>query len=83
MPFPQARVGSFLPELSDYIIVPAIESVNRTHVLVDIMYQPNGDVTGATSPQNGRVFLEGPHYPAPHSWYAEATLENGAVVKVK
>lgn len=30
----------------------------------------------------GRVTLEGPHYPAPHSWYATATLENGLVKKV-
>ncbi len=25
----------------------------------------------------------GPHYPAPHSWYAEVTFDNGKVVKVK
>ena len=31
----------------------------------------------------GKVYLEGPHYPAPHSWYAEAWLENGVVKKVK
>jgi len=31
----------------------------------------------------GRVSLEGPHYPKPHTWYAEAELVNGVVVKVK
>ena len=31
----------------------------------------------------GKVYLEGPHYPEPHKWYAEAWLENGVVVKVK
>lgn len=31
----------------------------------------------------GKVYLEGPHYPKPHSWYAEAELVNGVVVKVK
>ena len=31
----------------------------------------------------GKVYLEGPHYPQPHRWYAEAWLENGVVVKVK
>ena len=31
----------------------------------------------------GRVCLEGPHYPAAHSWYAEAELVDGRVVKVK
>ena len=31
----------------------------------------------------GKVYLEGPHYPKPHSWYAEAWTEDGKVVKVK
>lgn len=31
----------------------------------------------------GRVCLEGPHYPKPHTWYAEAELRNGIVIKVK
>lgn len=35
------------------------------------------------APENGWVTLEGPHYPAPHTWYAQALLENGLVVKVK
>ena len=28
-------------------------------------------------------YLEGPHYPAAHTWYAEAELINGVIVKVK
>jgi hypothetical protein len=31
----------------------------------------------------GRICLEGPHYPEPHKWYAEAELVNGRVVKIK
>jgi len=31
----------------------------------------------------GKITLEGPHYPKPHSWYAEAELIDGIVVKVK
>lgn len=31
----------------------------------------------------GKVCLEGPHYPKAHSWYAEAELKNGIVIKVK
>lgn len=31
----------------------------------------------------GTVYLEGPHYPAAHTWYAQAELVNGIVVKVK
>lgn len=47
------------------------------------VYQPNGDFTGVATPDNGKVYLEGPHYPKPHTWYAEAWLEGGKVVRVK
>jgi hypothetical protein len=36
-----------------------------------------------TVPENGTVALEGPHYPAAHSWYAEGTMKDGVLVKVK
>jgi hypothetical protein len=32
---------------------------------------------------DGWVSLEGPHYPKPHSWYAQGLLENGKLVKLK
>lgn len=32
---------------------------------------------------NGTDSVEGPHYPEPHRWYAQVTVENGYVVKVK
>lgn len=32
---------------------------------------------------NGKVYLEGPHYPKPHTWYAEAILKDGIVISVK
>ncbi len=34
-------------------------------------------------PQNGRVTIEGPHFPKPHRWYAEADVVDGVIVKVK
>lgn len=34
------------------------------------------------APKDGVVYLEGPHYPQPHSWYAKAVLKDGVVVKV-
>ena len=34
-------------------------------------------------PQSGRVCVEGPHYPAPHSWYAEVEVVEGRIVRVK
>lgn len=33
--------------------------------------------------QNGVVYLEGPHYPKPHTWYAKATVKDGKVIKVE
>lgn len=35
------------------------------------------------APENGKVGLEGPHFPAPHSWYGEATIKDGVIVSVK
>lgn len=49
------------------------------------VYQPN-DMYGKTDAvQVGehRITLEGPHYPEAHKWYAEATVIDGYVVKVK
>lgn len=31
----------------------------------------------------GKICLEGPHYPAAHTWYAEVELKDGIVIKVK
>ena len=33
--------------------------------------------------ENGTESVEGPHYPAPHTWYAQVTMKNGIVVGVK
>lgn len=38
---------------------------------------------GGPPPQEGTAFLEGPWYPEPHKWYAEVTLKEGVIVKVK
>jgi hypothetical protein len=32
--------------------------------------------------KNGRIALEGPHYPQPHKWYCGAMVENGKIVKI-
>ena len=32
---------------------------------------------------NGTEFVEGPHYPKPHTWYAQVTMKDGKVIKVK
>jgi hypothetical protein len=36
-----------------------------------------------TVPRDGTVYLEGPHYPAPHTWYAQGTMVAGKLVKVQ
>lgn len=39
---------------------------------------------GLGSPKrDGIEFVEGPHFPKPHTWYAEVTMKDGVVVKVK
>lgn len=45
------------------------------------VYQPGP--FGGNEPSDGTVFLEGPHYPQPHKWYAQAELQDGFIVKVK
>jgi hypothetical protein len=36
-----------------------------------------------SAPKHGTVYLEGPHAPAAHTWYAEAQIIDGVVVRVK
>lgn len=36
-----------------------------------------------TPKEDGTEYVEGPHYPAPHTWYAEVEVVNGNVVKVR
>lgn len=36
-----------------------------------------------TPPTNGTCAVEGPHSPKPHTWYAEVTVKDGIVTKVK
>ena len=48
---------------------------NKEHITI---YNP-----GIGTPlDNGVVYLEGPHYPKPHKWYAKATVTNGVITKI-
>lgn len=40
-------------------------------------YQPGGTFEAN---KNGRISLEGPHYPKPHTWYASAEIRDGFIV---
>jgi hypothetical protein len=38
---------------------------------------------GENEQKDGTIYLEGPHYPEPHKWYAQATVKDGVIVLVK
>lgn len=38
---------------------------------------------GRQPPSVGKAYVSGPHFPKPHKWYAEVSIEHGEVVKVK
>jgi hypothetical protein len=46
------------------------------------VFQPNGDLYGRPSQTEGKIALEGPHYPEPHRWYAEAVIAGGVIVSL-
>ena len=43
------------------------------------VYQPGGLFPVVP----GKNAVEGPHYPAPHAWYASAVIADGVIVKIK
>lgn len=42
-------------------------------------YQPGGMFPAK---RDGRIVLEGPHYPAPHTWYCETIIKDGIITKI-
>ena len=44
------------------------------------VYQPG---IGNSKVPDGKAYLEGPHYPEPHKWYAQVTVQNGVITSVK
>jgi hypothetical protein len=59
----------------------AVERYNRTLCGAVRCFQPG--LGPNLDGWNGKICLEGPHYPKPHTWYAEAELKDGCVIKVK
>jgi hypothetical protein len=41
------------------------------------VYQPGPFGNGILQ---GKVYLEGPHYPKPHRWYASADVKDGFII---
>jgi len=47
------------------------------------IYNPGEEVTGIQGvTTTGVAYVEGPHYPEPHRWYAKVEMLDGRVVKV-
>ena len=65
---------------SKKVLKAAVKAGQRVTV-----YQPNDMFGAGDRVQTGthRVTLEGPHYPRPHRWYAQAVVVDGIVTEVK
>ena len=48
--------------------------------LIVAYYQPGP--FGGNEPADGTIYLEGPHFPAAHTWYAQAVVKGGRIIKV-
>jgi hypothetical protein len=51
----------------------AVERGDEVHVYQPGPFEP---------PDHGIVEIEGPHYPAPHTWYAQVFIMDGVIKKV-
>lgn len=43
------------------------------------VFQPGGMFAGET---DGRVCIEGPHYPRPHRWYLSVQIEDSVITRI-
>jgi len=65
-------------EIIEHLNINAHPEINKPAKPVTI-YSP-----GIGTPvRDGTEFVEGPHYPAPHRWYAKVEMKDGVVVSVK
>jgi len=39
-------------------------------------------IFGGNETREGKITLEGPHYPEAHKWYASAVVKDGYIIKV-
>ena len=46
------------------------------------LFNPAAEETGILPPTDGICYVEGPHAPEKHRWYARVLVEAGRVVKV-
>lgn len=38
---------------------------------------------GGNEPRDGTIYIEGPHFPAQHRFYAQCIAKDGVIIKVK
>lgn len=57
----------------------------REAVEKGVQHEPYNPSLPAVVPveRNGRIIIEGPHYPKAHKWYASCFVENGIITKVR
>ena len=65
---------------TNYRTKKALKEAVNSGIKVSV-YQPGP--FGGNEPRDGKVALEGPHFPEAHKWYATATLKDGFIVAVK
>ena len=63
------------------VLKQAVAEFNETGEIPVTYYQPGP--FGGKEPQNGTVYVEGPHYPQPHRFYASCKAKDGVIVSVK
>lgn len=56
----------------------AVKKANETGVGFPEVFSPGP----FPAPTKGETSVEGPHYPAPHTWYARVLVSDGKVAKV-
>lgn len=64
----------------NYRTKKAVKEALKANETVEV-YQPSP--WGNRPCPDGTVYLEGPHYPDPHRWYAKGTCKNGQLIKVE
>jgi hypothetical protein len=62
--------------VTNYKSKKALKEALKAGAQVDT-YQPGGFFPPTL---DGSIALEGPHYPAPHTWYASCKVKDGIIV---
>ena len=64
---------------TNYKTKKAVKEALKAGAKIEV-YQPGPFGNG--NPINGKICLEGPHYPEPHKWYASGEAVDGFLTKI-